>query len=225
MSKKTIINRIRYILGFAGIIGPVLFLSITVSLDVLQSSPDQVIKTVSDLVHGSYGWLQNLAFASLAFCFLLFITKLYVFTKRKLSSLAGILMLSITGIGFILITIFPSQVSGLGQTLQGLLHDSIAGLIATSFMLGCIAFTHHFRKDPHWKNYWIYTLITVILCFSFAMLWALLPREWQIEGVGERLLLISAFAWVMVISLKLMKMHRQSQETVAVPVYIERDLD
>ena len=194
-----------------------------ITLDVIQSSPDQVIKTISDLVHGSFGWLQNVAFALLALCFMLFILKLYAFTKRKASSVAGTLMLSVTSLGFILITIFPSQVSGLGQTLQGLVHDSIAGLIATSFMLGCIAFMFHFRKDPNWHRYWIYTLVTVIVCFAFALSWALLPRGWQIEGIGERLLLISAFAWVVVISSKLLRMLKQPREMAAVPVYTEKE--
>ena len=112
--------------------------------------------------------------------------------------------------------IFPSQTGGLEQTLQGLLHNSVAGLIGSSFIIGCVVFAIHFRLDPRWKRYWKYTTLTVIACLAFAMLWALIPPEWQLRGLGERLLLTSGFLWVVVISIKLMKICRQPQEAVVI---------
>jgi len=182
------------------------------SLDVLQAGSNPLIKTISDLVHGSYGWLQNLAFALVAFWFFLFVSRLYFLTKRKISSLTGTSLLSVTSIGFALIAIFPSQIGGLEQALQGLVHDSIAGIICSSFIIGCTAFAVHFKKDPQWQRYWLYTALTAVFCLAFALLWALMPREWQLEGLGERLLLICGLIWVAVISLKLVRLCRQSRK-------------
>lgn len=198
-------------MGLAGIIGATLFLLIMLALDIIQAGSNPALKTVSDLVHGSYGWLQSLAFILVAFWFFVFVSRLYSVTKRKLSSFTGASFLSITSISFFLIAIFPAQTSGLEQTLQGLVHDSVAGLLSSSFIIGCIAFAVYFRKDPKWKRYWAYTTLTVIACLAFAMLWALIPSELQLKGLGERLLLTSGFAWVVVISLRLVKLCRNPQ--------------
>ncbi|MCJ7763813.1 MAG: DUF998 domain-containing protein [Dehalococcoidales bacterium] len=186
------------------------------ALDVVQSSPNLVIKTISDLVHGSYGWLQSLSFVLLAFWFFIFIFKLFSITGKRIGSLTGTSFLSVTSFGFILIAVFPSQASGLGQTLQGLVHNSIAGLISSSFIIGCIAFAVHFKRDPQWMRYWIYTTVTVISCLAFALLWALIPPEWALKGLAERLVLITGFTWVAVISLKLVRLCRQSREAVRI---------
>jgi len=212
MDKKPPRVKACYFLGLAGIIGVILFLLILLALDIIQSGSNPILKTISDLVHGSYGWLQNLAFILVAFWFFVFVSRLYSVTKRKISSLTGTSFLSITSIGFLFIAIFPAQTNGLEQTLQGFIHDSIAGLISSSFIIGCIAFAFRFRRDPQWKRYWTYTIITVIFCLAFALLWALIPPEWQLRGLGERLLLTSGFAWVAVISLRLVRLCRKPQE-------------
>jgi hypothetical protein len=173
------------------------------ALDIIQSGSNPILKTISDLVHGSYGWLQSLAFILVAFWFFVFVSRLYSVTKRKISSLTGASFLSITSIGFFLIAIFPAQTTGLEQTLQGLIHDSVAGLISSS--------------------YWIYTIITVMFCLAFALLWALIPLEWQLRGLGERLLLTSGFAWVVVISLRLVRLCREPQEVTISKFNTEQD--
>ena len=61
MDKKPLKLKACYFLGLAGIIGAVAFLLTVLALDIVQSGSNPVIKTISDLVHGSYGWLQSLA--------------------------------------------------------------------------------------------------------------------------------------------------------------------
>jgi hypothetical protein len=212
MDKKPLKLKACYFLGLAGIIGAVAFLLTVLALDIVQSGSNPVIKTISDLVHGSYGWLQSLAFALVGFWFFVFVSRLYSMTVKRKSSLTAASFLGITSIGFLLIAVFPSQTGALEQTIQGIVHDSVAGLISASFIIGCLAFAIHFRKDPQWKRYWTYTTLTVIACLVFALLWALIPLEWQLKGLGERLLLTSGFAWVVVISLKMLRLCRQPQE-------------
>ncbi len=212
MNKKPCKTKTCYFLGLAGIVGAAFFLFTMLSLDIVQSGTNPVLKTISDLVHGSYGWMQSLAFALVGFWFFIFVHRLYSTTVKKLSSLTAASFLGVTSIGFLLIAIFPSQTDALEQTVQGIIHNSVAGLISSSFIIGCLAFALYFRKDPRWKRYWTYTTLTVIACVAFAMLWALLPAEWQLRGLGERLLLTSGFIWVAVISVKILRLCRQPQE-------------
>jgi len=212
MDKKPPRAKACYFLGLAGIIGVILFLLILLALDIIQSGSNPILKTISDLVHGSYGWLQSMAFILTGFGLFIFVYRLYSMTVRKIGSLTGASSLGVTSIGFILIAVLPSQASGSEHTLQELLHNSVTGLITSSFIIGCIAFAVHFRADPKWKRYWGYTAVIVILCLAFALLWALIPPEWELVALGERLLLMSGLSWVAVISLKLVKLCQQPQE-------------
>lgn len=194
-----------YLFGLAGAIGATLFLLIIFALDIIQPGHNPVLKTISELVYGSYGWLQTLAFIILGIFFFAFVLRLYSMTTKKASSVTGASFFGITSIGFFLIAAFPAQVDALEVTSQGVIHNSIAGLISASFIIGCITFAHHFRTDPHWKRYWFYTVLTVIFCIGFAILWALIPEGWELRGLSERLLLFSGLVWVSVVSLKMVR--------------------
>ncbi len=194
-----------YLLGMAGIIGSLLFVIIMLTLDAIQPGDNPIVKTISELVYGSYGWLQTLAFIAFGILFLAFVVRLYSMTRRKIGSITGASFFSVTGISFFLVAAYPAQTGGLEMTFQGLMHNSFAGLISASFIIGCIAFAFHFRRDPHWRGYWPYTILTVVLCLAFALLWAVIPPEWQLRGLSERLLLISGFAWVSFVSLKMVR--------------------
>jgi len=214
--KKALLNKVPRknnflcLIGLVSILAMVLFFSIILALDISQSGSGPIIKTVSDLVHGSHGWLQNLAFTLAALGLSTFILKLRLFTRKRAGSTAATSLFGITGAGFLLLPAFPSQPPGLELPVQAAIHNSIAGIISASFILGCIVLAVHFKNDPRWKSLWAYTAATVLMCLAFAMLWALMPRELQMEGLGERLLLVSGFTWVAVVSVKLIKMCRQT---------------
>lgn len=198
------------LIGLVSIITMVLFFGIILALDITQFGTGPIIKTVSDLVHGSFGWLQNVAFNLAALGLSTFILKLRLFTRRQPGSTAASSLFGVAGAGFLLLPVFPSQPPGVDLPVQAAIHNSLAGIISASFMLGCILLAIHFKNDPRWKSLWIYTAATVLICLAFAMLWALLPRELQMEGLGERLLLVSGFTWVVVVSVKLIKLCRQA---------------
>ncbi len=216
-------HRIRHsrLLSLAGIIGPVVFLAILLALDVIQWQALLFLPTISDLVHGEMGWLQTVSFILIGVVLFVFVLKLVSISGKKFSVLTGSSSFGITSIGFLAIAAFPSEIGGLGQTIQGLIHNSIAGVISATFIFGCIAFAHHFRKDPHWKSYWIYTALTVLLCLTFAISWAVAPES-ELKAISERLLLISGFIWMLVISVKLIRSHGK-QQPVPVPVRVDDD--
>ena len=219
--QSTIWNKIKHcrLLSLAGIIGPVAFIGIMFSLDIIQWDTIPFLQAISDLVHGAFGWLQTLSFVLIGVFFTIFVIKLYSITRRKISSIAGSSFFGITSVGFLAIAAFPSEIGNIGLSIQGLIHNSIAGVISASFIIGCIAFAHHFRKDPHWKPYWIFTMLTVLLCLTFAVSWGVAPES-GIKAASERLLLISGFIWMLVISVKLIRSHGKYQP---VPVPVEEN--
>jgi hypothetical protein len=205
-------------LSLAGIAGAAIFLIVLLALDILQLKNSGIVLTVSELVHTSVGWLQSASFVLFGILFFAFVLKLFLFTGRKFSSIAGTAFFGLTSIGMILIATVPDQTS------MEILHNSFAGLICASFMTGCIAFAVHFMQEPRWKKYSFFTIATLLVSLTFALLWALLPAKLHLAGVNEQLLFTSSIVWVSVISVKLFKDHMTPAPDMALaPVRIPED--
>ena len=84
----------------SGIIGPVLFLLIFIIIDAVQTEHNPIVETISELVHGSYGWVQTLAFFLLGFLLIVFTARLYISTVKKVTSQAGTILIGLAGFGF-----------------------------------------------------------------------------------------------------------------------------
>jgi len=191
--------------SLSGIVGPVLFLLVVLIIDAIQPEHNPIVETISELVHGSYGWVQTLAFFLLGFLLIVFATRLYKSTIKKITSKIGTVLFILAGLSFFLLGAFPSQTNVSKLTTQQIIHDSAAGITCTSFILGCLAYAVHFRIDPQWSKYWIYSVATVLLCTLFGLLWAFTPLNLQARGVDQLLLLVCGLLWVEIISIKLLK--------------------
>ena len=191
--------------SLSGIIAPVIFLLVVITIDAIQPEHNPIVETISELVHGSYGWVQTLAFFLLGFLLIVFAARLYISTIKKITSQVGTLLVILTGLGFFLLGAFPSQTSVSELKTQQIVHDAAAGIIGTSFILGCLAYAVHFRLDPQWRKYWIYSVITVLLCTLFGLLWAFTPLNLQARGIDQLLLLVCGLLWVEIISIRLLK--------------------
>ena len=190
----------------AGIIGPILFILVVFIIDFIQPEHNPIYETVSELVRGSYGWVQTISFVSFGVLLMVFALRLYVAILPKTSSILGALFIGISGFSFLMLGAFPSEAGSLDSTTQLLLHNIAAGITGASFILGCFSLSLYFRTDPRWTKYWIYTAITSIACLFFALLWALTPLGLHAKGLDQLLMLVSGFIWLEVISIKLIRL-------------------
>lgn len=192
--------------ALAGIIGPVLFLLIVFVIDFIQPEHNPIYETVSELVHGSYGWVQTISFVLFGVLLMIFAIRLYLTTKPKTSSKLGVLFIGVSGFSFLMLGTFPTGINSTDLTTEPLLHTIAAVVTGISFIIGCFSFALYFRFDLQWKSYWIYSAITSVACLFFALLWALTPLGLHAKGLDQLLMLVSGFSWVEVISIKLIKL-------------------
>ena len=205
--KNVWINRISLIClsALAGIIGPILFILIAISLEALQPGYNPIQKTVSELVHGIYGWLQTAAFFLFGLLLIVFAFRLYYSTIKQINAKLGTSFLTLSGLGFFLLGSFPST-TGLEELVtQQLIHNAAAGIIGAAFIAGCMAYALCLRVDTKWNKYWLYTIFTAAVCMIFAFLWAFTPVDLNIKGINQFLLLIFGFLWVEFVSIRLLK--------------------
>jgi len=190
----------------AGAIGPILFILVVFIIDFMQPEQNPIYETVSELVHGSYGWVQTISFVIFGVLLMIFALRLYLATSPKTRSILGAFFIGIAGFSFLMLGAFPSEASTMDSTPQPLLHNIAAGITGASFVLGCSSFALYFKTDPRWTKYWIYTAITSIACLFFALLWALTPLGLHAKGLDQLLMLVSGFIWLEVISIKLIRL-------------------
>jgi len=72
--------------ALAGIVGPMIFLLVVFIIDFIQPGHNPIYETVSELVHGSYGWLQTISFILFGVLLMIFALRLYITTTREISS-------------------------------------------------------------------------------------------------------------------------------------------
>lgn len=208
------------IITLVAIAGPILLLIIMNITQSLQPGYSRIQHTISMLVLGPYGWLQTVVFSLFGLLVIVFAVRLYFAVSRRRSSKIGIAFLILIGLGFILISIFPTQSPGTSSTMTVLIHKYTAGVISIVFPLVCFLIAPGLRGDPRWKGLFAYTLATGVLSIILIILGLIMPSDWLLSGLHERILLLNGFIWIEVIAIRLLficlRERRKAQAILAV---------
>jgi len=151
----------------------------------------------SGLALGSLGWLQVLNFAFFGLTLIVFALGLHrgVAPSERLSW-AGPAFLMAAGVALVLAAFKadPHTMQG-PQTWHGAIHLLAFLLLVLSFLLALFFWWRRLSRDPRWRGYATYTLITALLyvVLLFASIW-----QW-----GFYLFLANVLLWVELIALQL----------------------
>jgi hypothetical protein len=151
----------------------------------------------SALALGPLGWLQVLNFAFFGFTLILFALGLHrgVVSSGRLSW-AGPALLVAAGVALMLAAFEtdPHLMQG-PQTWHGTIHLLAFLLLVLSFLLSLFFWWRRLNRDPLWRGYAGYTLITAVLYVVLLVTWA-----WQ---WGSYLFIANVLVWVELISIRL----------------------
>jgi Protein of unknown function (DUF998) len=202
--------------GLAGMIGAAVFAVVVVFLTLAQLGfmlrlgwnplGASYVPWPSGLALGPLGWLQVLNFSFFGLTIVLFALGLHrgVVPSGSLSW-AGPAFLTIAGVSLMLAAFKtdPRPVDGI-QTWHGAVHLLAFLLLVLSFLLALFFWWRRLSRDPRWRSYARYTLITALLYIMllFASIW-----QW-----GFYLFLANVLLWVELMALQL----RRTAETSSV---------
>lgn len=160
---------------------------------------------VSSLVWSPYGALQTAAFYLLGFSIIILAGKLFPRSKAAISKV-GVIVLALTGIGMVMIGIFPAGRAGFPDTIINTIHLNLTTILICLFPAGCFilapkmkeAFSRKWVSGYTWAAGFLgVTLIAIITGLHFSNL------GWM--GTLERLMLLNGLIWVQVITILTLK--------------------
>ncbi|CAN5677512.1 hypothetical protein BH11BAC3_BH11BAC3_40490 [soil metagenome] len=147
---------------------------------------------------GKYSWLMRIAGYSLAVAAALLLTGLLLNIKASKTSL---IFLGIFCIGFLVLTIFPTDVPASPPTPHGLIHALAALIALISLAISMITWGVDFKKNENWKSFakpsiffGVVSVVLFIVHFASPV---------TIRGLTQRILLVWDISWLLLVSLKL----------------------
>jgi hypothetical membrane protein len=190
----------------SGILAPLLFLMAMMVMESIQPDYNPFRESVSRLAIGLHGRFQTLSFFIFGFLFAVFSIRLYLATSRTMAARVGAVLFLLSGAGFFIIGVFHvAPDSDARWIMTGRVHGMSANMTGTAFILGCLAFAAYFRIDKRWHNYFWFTLVIAIVCLGFSLAWKISPHTWTWKGLAERLMLLTGFLWIELVSIRLLR--------------------
>ncbi len=192
----------------AGIVGPILFTLVALTLTRVQYDfmlgigwrpvADPAGAWPSGLSLGPYGWAQSLNFAVSGLLLVIFAMGLCRGIME--GSRVGPALLILSGLAMALLAFETDPITRTGpRTLHGWVHDLAFVLFAGSLGPSFFFLWRRMEKDPLWKGYGRYTLITGLLAIPLFLL----------PGPTYYLSLALILAWLEVLAIRLWAMYER----------------
>ena len=193
-------------LAVAGIIGPVLFITLVILQGVLQPDYSHIGMPISDLAAWPAGWIQNLNFFIAAALTAVFVVGVHHAIQPTRFGLAGILLLLASSAGLAVAGLFPwIRLNGVPTETA----PHVAGAILTfgGASTGLMILSRRMAADPEWRSLAGYVLasgivmlILFILVGGFALEAGTPFHPWV--GLLQRILVVVWFAAMVAIAVR-----------------------
>lgn len=213
-----------------GAIGPLLFIIVLLIEGATRPGYSAWHDYGSSLSLGDQGWMQIANFLVCGLLTLGFAIGLRQVFRTGRSSVWGPLLLGVFSVALIVAGLFvtdpnlgypPGTQSSGPQTLHGTIHG-LAGLITfSSLAAASFVMARRFARDPNWKGWALYSLVTGILVavsFIAATVVSVLDERGVFPGsptgLFQRIGIIAGWGWIALLAIRLLSQMRSSVSSV-----------
>lgn len=207
---------------WCGVISPLLFIPLFLTLGATRPGYSAWHHFVSELSLGRNGWMQIANFLVCGALMLCFALGLRQALRSGRGAALGPLLFGVFGLALLVAGVFltdpdlgyPPGTIGKGpQTLHGTIHG-VAGLVVfTSLAVACFVMAWRFAGDPAWKR-WVlpsvFTGMVVLGCFIASITVAALDENGLFPdsptGLLQRIAIVCGWGWIMLLSLRLLSL-------------------
>ena len=132
--------------------GPLLCITLVAVLHVLESEVNDS-DAVSEYALGDFGWLMNIAFFSAAAGIGALAFVLHKSLARSKTAIAGVVLLSIAAVAWVLLGAGNIDPEGADTTTHGLIHGIGFFLGLPARLAAPLVLAAAFRRDERWADY------------------------------------------------------------------------
>jgi hypothetical protein len=154
--------RSRQIGAAAGIVGPAIFVAISLTGNWIQPGYSVLSDYVSALSLGDHGWVQIASFVIVGVSLLCFAFTVGREFSEEAIPLGGPIVLAVVGFGYLLSGPFvmdpPGTPPGVFSS-HGLAHSLLGAMVFILMPVACFVFLRQFGRKPAWRSFWWPTLI------------------------------------------------------------------
>jgi hypothetical protein len=193
-------------LALAGAAGPLVLAVTDITAAITNPSYSLVRDSISSLALTSIGWLQTIGFLAIGLLVEIYVAGLLFNVKGVRGFRVSIGMLVFFGFGLLLIGAFRTDPVGGPDTIDGTIHSVVATGAFWLFPIAAFVIAPSLRRDPNWRNIYVYTLVAGALGIGLVLWLGFLPDESGYFGLLERLLVANMIAWVEVTAIKLLRL-------------------
>jgi hypothetical protein len=173
---------------------PATFLLGTTALEIYQPGYNRLSDTISELVWGPSGWVENALFMAFAIAL-----SIFAFRMRATS-----IPLAAAALGFAIISVFPTQAPGAGPSPGSLIHQYSAQGIALALPIACFITAKNI-EDNEENRFIIICSLTAGILGVFLNLAGFLAvyGETAWMGAAERLVMLNGLIWLQIVGIHL----------------------
>lgn len=195
------------LLALGGVAGPVLFAAVVVGAAALRGNYSHLATFISELgaTGTPYAALMNYAGFLPAGLMLagLGVALANVLPRRRLAILATVLVtLFGAGVAASGIASCDPGCPQAGGSVENLVHNRIAPIAFLCLIVGAGILGVHFRGNPSWRSYSIYSLASSLIALGLLAALASSLDGRELTGLWQRLLLAVLFLWCAVVGLR-----------------------
>ena len=207
-------NRSAQLLALAGIVGPILFVLVFTIDGWWSPGYSPLSQSVSSLgTTGTYAWIQNtnfVVFGLLLMAFAVGFSQLLREVLGKEGVWVSTLLLLLTGVGLVNDGFFTQDSV---TTFHGLLHALGFLVIFASLIIALLLIGRQLSSIATWRGYGWYSTITGLVTLGVLVLSAVLADPLQMAGLFQRILVVVAFGWYVVMGCRLFVFTRAQRRT------------
>ncbi len=197
-----------YLLAFlaaCGMLAPVLYIVTWTLAGLLYPGYNQLTQATSELTSKAAppaaAAIANCGGYALGLLLIAFAFGLYRGVRNSRWLLIGTILVGLFGMISIIQPFFPLDPGASSHTFQNMMHAAVYVISGVALLPGLLILSVAFTKDPGWRPYRWYTLITPVLILLAGVDVGFFP-----SGVPERLSTLALLIWFEVVAFRLLKL-------------------
>ena len=204
----------RGILALAGIVGPIILITMDLIAAFTQLNYSLVHQSISSLALTSMGWVQTICFMLMGLMIESFTAGLYLNIKRRRGFGFGTALLAFFGFSMLVLGTFQTRAVGSPATFSSRVHAVAADCVLGLFPIALVLMLTSIKNDKRWRRMFNFTVITGVIAVALAACYPFLPEGFRFFGLYERLMVLNAITWLGTFAVILLILSFQAPEAV-----------